>query len=67
MRAISRERIERVARMYPDNKSASQALGITAGGFSRRCRRFGIATPSARKLNAQKTVQRSIGRPAGTN
>ena len=31
MERISRERVERVARIYASNKDASQALGITLG------------------------------------
>ena len=49
MERISRERVERVARIYASNKDASQALGITLGSFGRLCRKFGIATPYVRR------------------
>ena len=48
-RAVDRERVERVARVYASNDLASQALGITARSFSRLCRQHGIETPYARK------------------
>ena len=49
MEKISRDRLERVARIYKSNKEASQALGISLGGFGRACRRYGIDTPYVRK------------------
>lgn len=47
---ISRERVERVARMYRTNQMASAALGIHLGTFSRLCRKYGIQTPHERKM-----------------
>jgi hypothetical protein len=49
MRPVSREQLERVARMYKSNEDASRALGISLGGFSRACRRHGIMTPFTRR------------------
>ncbi len=49
MERISRERIERVARIYSNNQDASRALGIAAGTFGRLCRQYGIETPYARR------------------
>ena len=49
MERISRERVERVARIYASNKDASQVLGITLRSFGRLCRKFGIETPYARR------------------
>ena len=46
---IERERIERVARMYPSTKAASQALGIAPGSFSRLCRQYESETPRSRR------------------
>jgi hypothetical protein len=48
-KAISRERVERVARMYKSNIAASKALGITPSSFGNLCRKWGIETPYARK------------------
>ena len=48
MEKISRERIERAARIYKSSKEASRALGIAPGSFSRACRKYGIQTPVAR-------------------
>jgi hypothetical protein len=47
-RGISRERIERVARLYRSNQDASRALSITLRSFSRLCRKYDIETPYAR-------------------
>ncbi len=49
MEAISRDRIERVARIYASNQDASRALGIALRSFSRLCRRYEVETPYARK------------------
>ena len=51
-RGISRERIERVARMYKRNQDACRALSITLQSFSRLCRKYDVETPSARHLRA---------------
>jgi hypothetical protein len=50
---ISREQVERVARLYKSNQDASQALGIAMRSFSRLCRRHGIETPWARRRRRQ--------------
>jgi hypothetical protein len=49
MEKTARDRIERVARIYPSNREASQALGIHPGSFGRLCRRYGIETPYSRR------------------
>ena len=48
-RGISRDRIERAARIYKSNQDASRALGIDMRSFSRLCRKYGIATPYVRR------------------
>ena len=48
-RGLSREQIERVARMYKCNQDASRALGITIRSFSRLCRKYEIESPFARR------------------
>ena len=48
-KGLSREQIERVARMYKCNQDASQALGITIRSFSRLCRKYDIESPFARR------------------
>ena len=48
-RGISREQIERVARIYKTNQDASQALGITMRSFGRLCRKYQVETPYARR------------------
>jgi len=49
MQKTSRERVERVARIYASNKDASRALGISLGSFGRLCRQYGIETPYERR------------------
>jgi hypothetical protein len=49
MDAISRDRIEKVARIYASNIDASRALGIAMRSFSRLCRRYEVETPHARR------------------
>ncbi|NKB68850.1 MAG: hypothetical protein GKR89_17430 [Candidatus Latescibacteria bacterium] len=48
-RGISKERVERVARLYHQNEDASRALGITMRSFGRLCRQYGIETPFVRR------------------
>jgi hypothetical protein len=48
-KGLSREQIERVARMYKCNQDASRALGITIRSFSRLCRKYDIESPFARR------------------
>ena len=50
MAAITQDRIERVARIYHNNKEASRALGIAMRSFNRLCRRYDVETPYARRL-----------------
>lgn len=49
MEKISRQQIERVARIYASNTEASLALGITMPAFGRLCRRYGVESPYARR------------------
>lgn len=49
MPTISKERIQRAARMYSSNIAASQALGITPETFGRLCRHYDIRTPIERR------------------
>ena len=56
---ITRERLERVARMYKSNQDASQALGIKMRSFGRLCRNYGIQTPYVRKCRLRREAARS--------
>jgi hypothetical protein len=49
MNKVSSQDIERVARIYNQNKDASAALGISLRYFARLCRHYGIETPYARR------------------
>ena len=49
MDKIRREEVERVARIYHQNKDASAALGISLRYFARLCRHYEIETPYARR------------------
>ena len=44
---IERPAVERAARMYPTNKAAAEALGISPDFFRNLCRGFDIETPHA--------------------
>ena len=54
---ISKDRIERAARVYGSNQDAATSLGIRPGSFSRLCRRYSVETPyvrQRRKANARQ-------------
>ena len=48
MDKVSRDSVSRAARIYKQNKDASDALGISLRYFSRLCRQYEIETPYAR-------------------
>lgn len=54
MPSISRERVERAARLYTTNQDATTALDIARESFPRLCRRYGIETPYRRKLRQNR-------------
>ena len=58
---VDRKQIERAARLYNNNTDASQALGISRGGFARICRRHGIETPYMRNRR-RKQRRKDTGR-----
>lgn len=51
---VSRERIERCARMYHTSKEAADAIGISPPAFRRLCLRYNVLTPSARRNKKKK-------------
>ena len=59
-KGITRDRLERVARIYKSNQDASQALGIAMRSFARLFRQHSIETPYARK---QRKRQRAAAGP----
>ena len=60
-KGITREQIERVARIYKTNQDASQALGIAMRSFSRLCRKYGIDTPYVKKRKRLQKYKREPG------
>ena len=48
-RVLTREKIERAARMYSTSIEAAAALGCTPLGFRRACRRHGIEPPTTKE------------------
>jgi len=48
MDKVSRDSVSRAARIYKQNKDASDALGISLRYFARLCRQYEIETPYAR-------------------
>lgn len=51
---ISKERAERVARMYKTNSAAEEALGVSRGQLTKICRRFNIETPRERSMRIKQ-------------
>jgi len=64
-RGISREQIERVARIYKSNQDASRALGITIRSFSRLCRKYEVESPYARKRRDLQELRKRHALAAG--
>ena len=58
-KGITREQVERVARIYRSNQDASRALGIEPRSFGRLCRRYGIETPYVQKRQQGAAIAES--------
>ena len=58
-KGITRDQIERVARIYKTNEDASQALGIAMRSFGRLCRKYGVETPYVRRRRRLSEARRS--------
>lgn len=52
--AYTRERLERVCRLYRTAQDAARALGLTTSAFYRLCKQHGLATPAQRRRQAQR-------------
>ena len=62
--AVSRERVERAARMYPTSAAAAAALEMAAPtGFARLCRRYGVPTPYERRHGKSAVRGQGSGKP----
>ncbi|MFC1526073.1 hypothetical protein ACFL6X_04595 [Candidatus Latescibacterota bacterium] len=59
-KSITRDQVERVARMYRTNEDASRALGIQMRSFGRLCRRYGIETPWVRKRRRSEAARAPV-------
>ena len=59
LRIERREDIERAARIYKTNKDAAAAMGISMQHFGRLCRKFGVVTPYAKRLETMQRGSRS--------
>lgn len=55
-KGITRDQVERVARIYASNQEAGRALGIAPRSFARLCRRHGIETPYGRRRRRRETI-----------
>ena len=64
MRKITKEELERVARIYKNNTEASAALGMARGSFSRACRRAGVETPYRRSQRRRREWKNEMDEPA---
>ena len=58
-KGITRDQIERVARIYKTNEDASQALGIAMRSFGRLCRKYGVETPYVRRRRRLSEARRN--------
>ena len=62
---ISRERVERAARMYRNNAEAATALGLAwPTSFARLCHRYGVLTPYERRHGKRRAW--AYGKPPVT-
>lgn len=59
-KGITREQVERVARIYNSNEDAGRALGIQMRSFSRLCRTYQIETPYARRRRRRQNARPSF-------
>ena len=55
---ITREELERVARMYKTNRDACAALHISYASFIRFCRQYDIEPPNSRRQRLKREVRR---------
>ena len=53
---ITKERLERIARIYKTNKDAGSAIGMHPGAFARLCRQHGIVTPYVRQRRETRSA-----------
>lgn len=59
-KGITRDQVERVARVYRYNQDAARALDIDLRSFGRLCRTFGIETPYVRR---RRQLVEATGQP----
>jgi len=57
MQSLPETFLERAARVYKTNSDAAAAVGLSARGFARACRRYGIETPFARRQARRPPVR----------
>ena len=57
-KGITRDQVERVARIYGSNQDAGRALGIDPRSFARLCSRHGIETPYVRRQRRRQPAGR---------
>ena len=54
---VTRDRIERAARVYRSNTDAARAMGIAHQTFVRLCREYGVETPGGRKSRLRREMK----------
>lgn len=64
-RTVTRDQVERAARVYHRNVDASAALGVTLRSFGRLCREFEVETPYARHRRERLEAARPARQAAG--
>jgi len=55
---VSKERLEKAARIYNKNRWAAEALGISWQHFDRLCKKYGIKTPN-QQIKEQRKVAKA--------
>ena len=54
IKGISRDSVERCARMYRSSADAARAMGISVDSFGKLCREYGIKPPHVRRANVHR-------------
>ena len=54
---VTKEQVERTARLCSSNQFADEALGITPGAFGRLCKKYGVVSPYHREMKRKKTIK----------
>ena len=54
---VTKEQVERTARLCSSNQFADESLGVCPGAFGRLCKKYGIESPTQREKKRHRTVK----------